>query len=186
MNKLRGSIAYGIGPLDRTNLVRAKAWRKDIKEFLNSLDVMFIDPLDKPLNDYREGPDFAEKRAKLLEAGDYEGVAQLMKPIRNIDLRFTDKADFIVCDLDLSAYPCGTYEEIFNSNRAKKPILIHCPQGIKKIPVWLYGTLNWQLFFEDWGVLKRYLQRVNEGLDTRDFGRWSLLEWDKLKEGTTL
>jgi hypothetical protein len=186
MNKLKGNISYLISPLDRNSLDKARLWRKDIKNFLKSINVIPIDPLDKPVDDFLEDEEFLKKRQEYLENGNYQAVSDLMKPIRIVDLRFTDKADFIICDLDLSAYPCGTYEEIFTSNRAKKPIIIHCPQGIKKIPLWLFGTLDWELFFDNWNDVKLYLLDVNSGKDERTFNRWQFLNWDKLKEGTNL
>jgi len=186
MNKLKGNICYTIGPLDRTSLDVARAWRKDIKEFLRSLNVMPIDPLDKPFDDHIEDEEFLRRRQEYLNEGNYQAVADLMKPIRNADLRFTDKADFIICDLNMDSVPCGTFEELFSGNRAKKPIIVHCPQGIKKIPLWLYGTLPWELFFEKWDDVKQYLKNVDSGQDTRHFNRWWFVNWDKLSQGTKL
>lgn len=186
MNKLKGNICYCIGPLDRNSLDKARAWRKDIKAFLRSMNVMPIDPLDKPLDDYVEDEEFINRRHEYLETNNYDALSDLMKPVRNADLRFTDKADFIICDLDMNAVPCGTLEEVFSSNRAKKPILVHCPQGIEKIPLWLFGTLPHELFFDNWDALKNYLIKVNSGEDTRTFNRWWFINWEKLSQGTNL
>lgn len=186
MNKLRGNITYLISPLDRNSIEKARAWRRDIKPFLKSLNVMPIDPLDKPVDNFTEDEDFIKLRHKYVEAKDYQSLSDLMKPIRVGDLRFVDKADFIICDLDLSAYPCGTYEELFTANRAKKPVIVHCPQGINKIPLWLFGTLDWELFFDDWAKVRQYLMDVDSGKDTRTFNRWQFLNWDKLSEGVSL
>lgn len=186
MNKLKGNICYTIGPLDRNKLEKAREWRKHIKAFLRSINVMPIDPLDKPMDDFIEDEVFLIKRQQYLESGQYEELANLMKPIRHIDLRFTDKADFIICDLDMDATPCGTWEELFNSNRAKKPIIVHCPQGLSRIPLWIYGTLPSEMFFDNWDDVKNYLLKVNSGEDTRHFNRWLFWNWEKLSQGTNL
>ena len=98
-----------------------------------------------------------------------------MKEIRCVDLRLIDKSDFLIVNLDLDVHPCGSYEEIFTANRAKKPILICIKQGKKHIPDWLFGTIPHQMFFCNWNDLKNYLNHIDCDEFIESHKRWQFI-----------
>jgi hypothetical protein len=112
-------------------------------------------------------------------AGNYDLVSSEMKEIRNTDLNAVDIVDFIIVNIDTEVHACGTYEEIFWANRMKKPVLVHCEQGKKGLPDWLFGMMPHELMFGDWMPLKEYLINVDFGMDTRTFNRWTLFDLGK-------
>lgn len=186
MNKLKGMSAYLLGNIDGISHNNAKQWRDDMTGFLKGMNVLVLDPMNKPLNEFPEDENFRKKRKQALDDGDYDLVTEMMKPTRNFDLRCVDRADFLVCNLDMDGRPFGSVEEISTGNRQKKPIIIHCPQGKKNIPPWAFAMCNHELFFGSWGAVRQYIWEVDQGIDTRDFGRWWFIDWSKLSEGTTL
>lgn len=101
-----------------------------------------------------------------------------MRPIRNVDLRFTDMADFLIVNLDLEVHPCGTYNEVFIAVQQKKPIIIHCEQGKKEIPNWLWGCCKHELFFSTWHEVKEYLRHIDEDKEANHLGRWQLFDFE--------
>jgi nucleoside 2-deoxyribosyltransferase len=171
MNRLKYLSVYLVGPIDRCpNL--GKGWRDDLTPFLREKGVAVLDPLDKPVEEGNE-IDQREYRHTLKKSGEYEKFRQIMKEVRAVDLRFVDKADFFIVNYDTSIPMCGTFEEIFLANRARKPIIIMCPQGKEAIHDWLYGTLPYELFFENWDEVKAYLNYVDTATEVDRVGnRW--------------
>lgn len=159
--RLKNHTVYLVGPIDKCSGL-GKAWRDDMTKFCKKLKLKVLDPLDKPLEDASE-IEMRDERVLLKKQGKWGQLRKIMKRIRAVDLRFVDKADFLIVNLDLDTPMCGTWEELFLANRSRKPIIIMCPQGRKHISDWLYGTLPHQLFFSSWKAVKRYLQRVDSG-----------------------
>lgn len=179
INRLYGSRCYIVGPIDRAEDNGIK-WRKDLTPFLRSFGIVVLDPLNKPINKALEDSRHRKLRTQLKKDENYDDFSKIMKEIRNIDLRLTDIADFIIVNLDLLIHTCGTYEEIFLSNREKKPILIHCPQGKSSIPDWLYGVLPHQMFFNNWKELKDYIIYVDSSPSPETYDRWVFFSWSSL------
>lgn len=186
MNKLKGQFSYLIGNMDGISFEKATSWRKDISKFLKSMNVLVLDPTDKPNDSFIEDQEFRKKRKEALEQEDYNTVVSMMKPTRSIDLRCVDKSDFLVCNIDIEGKPFGSIEEIVTANRQKKPIIIHCPQGKKALPPWAFAMCPHELFFDTWDDVQTYLFAVNSGMDSRTFDRWYFWDWDKLSQGTSL
>jgi hypothetical protein len=95
-----------------------------------------------------------------------------MKPVRNIDLRLVDIADFVIVHLDTTIYSFGTVEEIANANREKKPILVHVEQGKQYAPNWLFGMIPHEDIFSTWGELKTRVRTVATDAAFLDLSRW--------------
>ena len=96
-------------------------------------------------------------------------------------MRFTDKADFLIAHVDVDVKMCGTWEEIFISNRSKKPILIKMSPSKVDTPDWLLATIPPSLIFDTWDELKSYLLHIhNFNNDVDDLGRWVFINYEKV------
>lgn len=186
MNKLKGHFCYLIGNMDGVSFDAAFSWRQRMSKFLKAKNVLVLDPIDKAVDVFLEDEDFRKKRKEALLKNDFDQVAEMMKPTRSLDLRCVDKADFLVCNLDMSGRPFGSTEEITTANRQKKPIIIHCPQGKADLPPWLFAMTPHELFFNKWEEVESYLDKIDSGEDIRTWDRWWYWNWDKLIEGTSL
>lgn len=82
-----------------------------------------------------------------------------------------DRSDFLVAYVPYKVPTTGTIHEIVNSNNAKKPTLIICPEGKEFAPAWLWGILPPSYFFGSWIELFNYLTEVDNGNHKED-NRW--------------
>lgn len=182
MNKLRGSRCYLAGPIDYCDN-DGVAWRRSIAEFLRQRGVVVLDPTEKPINTDGIPSEIGEEKRKtqaLKASGQFEEFRVVAKKIRSVDLRMTDIADFLVVYLDLSIPMCGTWEELFNANRQKKPILVIVKGGPSGAPLWLHGTIHFKYMFDNLEETKGFIQGIDEGMIEMD-GRWQLLDQVKLE-----
>jgi hypothetical protein len=183
MNRLKYSRVYMSGAMDRV-ADGGVVWRQELRNWLKNRGIIVFDPTSKPKCVLGDCPDESpENRAKaqaLKESGSFEEFRKYMKPIRNVDLRFCDITDFMILNLDLDTHPCGTYNEVFLDVAQKKPILVHCEQGVKNIPNWLFACIPHQLFFETWDDMKEYLRHVDEDQVVDHLNRWYLFDLNEL------
>lgn len=184
-NRLKFSRCYMIGPMDH-NREAGRGWRIELGDWLrHKLQVIPIDPYHKPLHNIHKGAleddDNYIKRKQAIVDGQLHLAKELTKPVVSTDLRIVDHAEFIVCYLDIDNRPCGTFDELFMATGQNKPCIVMCPQGIHKIYDWLYGRLKVQLFFDDWGEVKEYLEHIafdpDEEIDLLD--RWKFFDLEK-------
>ena len=188
MNRLFLNRTYLIGPMDRVPDLGVE-WRQDITPFLQSMGVLVLDPTDKKLIDddnSLETPEAREECRRLLENEEYDKVAE-RSPIRETDLRYVDVSDFLICNLDLDKYPCGTWEESFISNTQKKPLIIRCPQGKKNMPQWMFYTYKraHRMWFNEWSEVKEYLRHINEDSEIDKLERWKFIDYKTLANDTS-
>lgn len=169
---LHGKTVYLIGAIDRAPDEGA-GWRQILqKQLRKRYGCNVYNPLEKPIQTGIEDEKSRIQRRQWKESGEYDKLSAEVKIIRRVDLRMVDKADFMVCYIDLNVVFCGTMEEISLANRQKKPIIIFCKQGKKNIPDWLFGMLPHEMFFDNIDQVIEYLDGINNRKDTRDFGRW--------------
>lgn len=173
MSRLKGTRAYLIGSIDRT-ADSGHGWRNALIPYLEGLGVTVFNPLNKPIDIGLEHDDARAARDKYKKAHNWDALTEVMKKVRCVDLRMVDVCDFLVCCLDLSEHPCGTYEELFWANREKKPILICCKQGKAQMPDWLFAALPHQHMFDNWDDLKTYLNHVAFDAEYEHYNRWFL------------
>jgi len=171
MNRLKNQRVYLAGAMDRV-ADRGTTWRDNITPFLENLGVVVFNPIKKPTDIGLEDNESHNVKTKLKAQHRYDELSSMMKTIRGVDLRLVDISDFLVVNLDLDVHPCGTYEEIFDANRSKKPILIHVEQGKHSTPDWLFGTIPHQMFFSNWDDIKSYLLHINQDENITTFNRW--------------
>lgn len=172
MSRLKNQRCYLAGAMDRVK-DRGQGWREQISPFLESLGIVVFNPITKPTDMGLEDSDTHTIKSKLKASKIYDELSSMMKVIRSVDLRLVDISDFLIVNLDLDVHPCGTYEELYLSNRSKKPILLHIEQGKQNTPDWLFGTLPHEWFFSSWDDLKHYLLLVNQESANIDLkNRW--------------
>lgn len=179
MNRLSKSIAYLAGPIDRVS-DRGVQWRQEISIFLRDLDIGVIDPCDKPIvGAIAERDDFIKSRTILKKAQKYDELHNIMRDIVATDLRSIDKADFIVLHVDTSVHMCGSYNEQTHAALQRKPVLVHCSNGLQDVPDWLYGICDHNEFFDNWSGLYNYIQEV--ALTNLEVSkRWKFFDYAKI------
>ncbi len=94
-------------------------WRQQIKKELSGLGIIFMDPTSKPIDIGVENQETRELRHREKARGNYQYVANEIKPIRCVDLRMVDLADFLIFFLDKDNSGFGTIEEMALANREK-------------------------------------------------------------------
>ena len=151
---------------------RGSTWRDNITPFLTDMGIRVFNPSIKPTDIGLEDQDNHLIKTKLKHNEQYDELTVIMKIIRSVDLRMVDISDFLIVNLDITVHPCGTYEEIFSSNRGKRPILIHIEQGKQNTPDWLFGTIPHQMIFSSWQDLKNYLIHINSDENIETYKRW--------------
>ena len=179
MNKLKNTICYLCGPMDRVEDGGA-VWRGAITPLLKDMGVGVLDPCKKPTQFAQEDCGFREQIASLKEENNFDEVKSLMRDIAAIDLRMVDIAHFVIMYMDLDVHLCGSYHEAFVSIQQKKPLLVMCKQGKAKCPNWLFGVMPHEHMFGAWDSLLEYLNNVNKGKDTKDYNRWRFFDFEKI------
>lgn len=179
MNRLAGSMVYAAGPIDRCP-DGGKQWRAALAPELRRRGIVMLDPLKKPTDVGLEDDDHRGERASWKASGDYERFAAVMRKIRAVDLRLVDKADFLIVKMDLDVFMCGTMEELFLANRQHKVVLVWCPQGIGRIPDWMYGVLPHEFFFDTIDGVLAYIDHVATAPDIDTLNRWLFLNHNDL------
>jgi len=179
MNKLKNTICYLCGPMDRVD-DGGVGWRSSITPLLKDMGVGVLDPCNKPTQFAVEDDGFRDQIESLKQKGEFFRVKELMRDIAAIDLRMVDIAHFLVMYMDLNAHSCGSYHEAFVSIQQKKPLLVMCKQGKAKCPNWLFGVMPHEHMFGAWDSLLEYLKNVNKGKDTKDYNRWRFFDFEKI------
>jgi len=175
MNRLQNQRVYLAGAMDRVK-DRGNGWRDNITPFLQDLGVIVFNPIKKPSIEGCEDSETHKLKIKLKNEGKYDELSKVMKTIRAVDLRLVDISDFLIVNLDLDHYACGTWEELYLCNRSKKPILIHVEQGKEQTPDWLFGTLPHQWFFTEWGDMRSYLLHIHSDKNIQHYNRWRFFD----------
>jgi len=152
-------------------------WRNRIKEHLVPRGITCFDPYQKPfMHDVEEGDEVRDELLKKLEEADYDTVSKRMRKIRMYDLNLVDRSDFIVAYLNMDIPTCGTWEEIFNANRMKKPIFLIMEGGKKRAPLWMFGTIPHKYIYPSVEEALDILVKIDDGKIEIDSNRWRLLK----------
>lgn len=194
MNRLKGQIFYLAGPMDRVE-GRGVEWREDMQEFIwDELEGGVFNPCDKPIDWGLEDEDSrvwrAEslKKAASLEAKGlhhdankiYDAVHEQMRDIVASDLRGVDTSHAVILHVDLDVHMCGSYTEQTHGCLQRKPVVVHCKQGKSRVPQWLLGICQHEMFFSTWDEIKNFL-RIQAFADKVDhFNRWRFIDIDKI------
>ncbi len=152
-------------------------WREDVKEKLNSLNIIFLDPYKKPfITSLPEDQIIRDNLKKERERGNYDLVHDYFKQVRSDDLRCCDMADFAIVRFNNNIASIGTDEEITVLNRAKKPIFIFVDQGKNQCPLWLLGMLKHSYIYNSVDEVIKMIQDIDNETVKIDSSRWRLLK----------
>lgn len=144
-------------------------WRIEPKKTLTTKFGLHIyDPFEDPKQQWTD-PLMKAKSIK-----DFDTMARIAKCFVRKDLCMVDRADGLIAYLPYKVPTTGTIHEIINSNNAKKPTLLVCPDGRENIPLWFYGFIPKEVMFGSWDELYVYLDEVNNGLH-KDNNRWHFI-----------
>lgn len=187
MSRLSGALAYLCGPMDRVS-DRGVEWREDMTKFLHGLGCGVLNPVDKPTNFAPEDEHVYATINSLKESirrnsdntSARNALSMIMQDIVRMDLRMIDVAHFVIMNLDTSVHMCGSYGEQSVACLQKKPVIIHCPQGLHDIPNWIWGICKHEMFFDHWDDVKTYLLSIHKGTDTNHLNRWRFFDWEKV------
>ena len=182
MNKLQNHLVYLIGSIDKS-ADAGRGWREDITPFLQNLDIGVFNPCDKAVfnTDVNKDETFLERVDKLKTDKKYKEVQKIMQEIVRIDLNFVDLCNFAILNVDPKVHMCGSYAEQTVACLQRKPVIVHCADGIDKIPNWLFGVCDPELFFDSWDNVKSYIQEVcfNSTLDDNN-KKWRFIDYEKV------
>ena len=185
MNRLCNTRAYLCGAMDRVP-DGGEEWRLRMRKNLQHLEINWLDPTNKPIDIGKEDKESRKIRNQAKTTGDWDLVAEEMKPIRCVDLRMVDVCDFLVVYVDISVHACGTYEEVFLANRQKKPVLFVIEQGKESTPNWLMAAFPHEYFFSSWEEMYDYLEMIAYDKTYSDSnGRWYFFNWTGDENGVS-
>ena len=161
-----GSMQYASG----------RAIRSEMTEELGKYGITVFDHYSKPLvSDVKEDEDDREYMKSLLASGEYDKLAAL-RNIRTFDLKLIDVSDFIVFVFDPKVLTCGSWEEFFLANRAKRPIFFINTEGKKATPYWIFWTIPHKYIY---GSVSEFYQVISDICTNKhpiDNDRWKLLK----------
>lgn len=178
--RLQGMRAYLCGAMEHA-ADKGVGWRKELGSWLlKNLDVIPIDPANKPIDLVPEDPASMVQRRSMKTKGQWVKYQKECRLMRCVDLRLVDVADFLIVNIDLTVPACGTWEELFLANRSKKPIIVRMAQGKAAGSDWLFGTLPHQMIFSTWDEVKIYLTHVHRDIKIKTLKRWLFFDRSKL------
>jgi len=161
---LQGKRGYLSGPIenDATNF----NWRVEpLRVLRDEFKINMFDPHADPKQQWV--PILREARDKR----DYGKIAHIARDFVRKDLAMVDRSDLLIAYLPRNVYTTGTHHEVINSDSAKKPTLLICPEGKEHIPIWYHGFIPHEFMFGSWESLYEYLREVNECKHTEN-RRW--------------
>lgn len=149
MGLLKGAVGYLSGPIEYV-ADHGVEWRKKFIDLSKKakLGILCIDPCNKPEIDGWEEllkrlprEDQIHQR-RLQEDGKFEELREYVSSYRRLDLRLVDYSDFIVVVVDPSIPQWGTANEVYMAEAQHKPLFFICPDGMKKLPRWLFDVID--------------------------------------------
>ena len=179
MNRLKNTICYLCGPMDRVD-DGGVTWRRNLSPKLTEMRVGVLDPSKKPTEFAKEDDNFRNNINNLKRTRKFDDVHKEMKDIAAIDLRMVDIAHFLVMYMDMDIHMCGSYHEAFVAVSQKKPVLVVCKQGKSAMPNWMFGVIPHQHMFDSWSLLLEYLHHVNEDENVDHLKRWRFFDFDEI------
>jgi len=166
MSVLEGKCGYLSGPIQFDD--SPANWRTEVKHVLaEEFKIDLFNPYDDPKQQ------FVPELNAAIEAEDYDTVARIAKGFVWKDLCMVDHSNFVIAYLPYKVPTAGVHHEIITADKAKRPTLLVCPQGKKRIPAWYFGFIDHKKYmFGGWDQLYQYLREVNDYKHTDDF-RWA-------------
>ena len=172
-NILYKTQVYLVGHMQYSN---GRNWRIQIKKELEKMNITVFDPYDKPfINSRIENEEKRAELQKMMIEQQYDEVSAHMKQVRAEDLRLCDISTFIIAHINPSIASWGSAEEIFWSNRLKKPIFLSVEGGKSQTPLWIMGTIPHKYIYNNWEESLDMVRKIDNGEVEIDSDRWRLL-----------
>jgi nucleoside 2-deoxyribosyltransferase len=175
MNILNNTKVYLAGNMENCSDDYASGWRSYVAESLKDLGIKCLSPLDTM---FINQPLETEEHRKLLmqyrQNEQYDSVSEYMKGVVQKDLRLIDLSDFVIVNLEISKFTCGTIHELVVAIQQKKPVFMAVGDK-KKCPLWLLGTLNHNYIYNHIDEILKTIQDIDSGKHTIDLRKWRLL-----------
>ena len=182
MNRLKDHTCYLMGSIDRSS-DGGRLWRQNITPFLQGLEIGVFNPCDKPIYNthINEDENFVAKVQKLKEDKLYSEVSDIMQEIVRIDLNFVDLCNFSILNIVPTIHMCGSYAEQTVACLQRKPVIVHCEEGVSQIPNWLFGVCDHDMFFDSWKQVESYIQHIatDSIVDDND-KKWRFINYNKV------
>ncbi len=171
--RLNNHRVYLAGPIDHAS-DDGVGWREELTPYLEKMGLTILDPTDKPVSQcrYNEIGDEKLHIQKLVNLKRWDELRTMAKEIVLVDLRMVEVSDFMIAYIDKDIHICGTYDEIFESLRRRKPTLIVHKGGKSQMSMWLRGKMNHNFVFDTFDELYDYLEALHDGTVEPDYTRW--------------
>jgi nucleoside 2-deoxyribosyltransferase len=173
MGKLNGALTYLAGPIDYAK-DDGIGWRQMMTRTLRDVGVKVLDPTNKLWGGPQEVGPAKHRVTEMKRAGRFQEVVEIMRRVRHEDLRCVDISDFLVVFVDPSVHTCGTYNELFEAERQKKPTLVMINGGKIIAPNWLFDVIPLDYMFDDFESLVRRIHELDAGTYPMD-SRWVMV-----------
>lgn len=122
------------------------AWRREFIYLSHkyNLNLLCLDPTDKPLNHYGDNSVKEEKeyQKRLKETKQWKTLKNYVSLYRREDLRYVDLSDFVVVHIDPTVPQWGTADETYFAESQHKPRFFICEGGLKNLPTWLFDVID--------------------------------------------
>lgn len=186
LNRLRGSQIYTAGPIDFCEHSGVE-WRNSIKPHLKAMNIIVLDPCQKPTDRGHEIGKEKQNLITLKEEGKWEDLHLAMKDICHIDLRCVQKSDAVIFYLPDNIKMTGTIYELAIAVFNKIPTLIFCPNGKASVANWIHGIVSHKYMFDTEEELLCYLRSINDGTaEDVDMKKWAFFDAELLYGGIDL
>lgn len=150
--------------------------RAEMTDRLGKYGIRVFDHYNKPfVSDVAESEDSREYMKSLIEAEEYDKLSAL-RNIRTFDLKLIDVSDFIVFVFDPTVLTCGSWEEFFLANRAKRPIFFINTAGKKATPYWIFWTIPHKYIYGSVDEFYSVIDDICSNKHPIDNDRWKLLK----------
>ena len=162
-SRLEGLRVYLSGPCERA-IVTGETWRNLLTPKLKELGLIVLDPVNKngvKLSFSKDNSEEFNYVKNLREKGEFEELTKCMKEVVHIDLRMVDCADIIITYLDQDIPTWGSIDEAVTACNQRKPVFICSKQGMRTIPLWLFGRIPLCYMFEDLDAVLRQLKAIS-------------------------
>ena len=171
--RLNNHRVYLAGPIDHAS-DDGVGWREELTPYLEKMGLTILDPTNKPVSQcrYNEIGDEKLHIQKLVNLKRWDELRTMAKEIVLVDLRMVEVSDFMIAYIDKDIHICGTYDEIFESLRRRKPTLIVHKGGKSQMSMWLRGKMNHNFVFDTFDELYAYLEALHDGTVEPDYTRW--------------
>jgi len=178
MGLLAYHTLYSCGPMDAA-LDGGIEWRKKVEIYCRQKNIGHLNPCDKPTLLVTEDEKFRKEIQELKDEGNYEEAKRRVKEVVGYDLAMVDNCRIMIMKVDPTIHLCGTYWEACYAVQQHKPVLLFCEQGINRIPNWLFGVLDYKLFFSSLEEVFNYLNKVDNNEIQLD-RKWKFFDFSKI------